>query len=287
MKLGISPYGHTRAGSFAVADAARAAGIGTFWLGEGLLEVDAFPRWAGGMEPFTWLAYLAGRYPGVRVGLGATVLPLRDVQWLSKHATTLDQLTEGNLVLVATPGFWEREFVYRGLDYHGRGRLFDEALGGLRAAFAGEPYESATVTLPAEGRLSPSPFTPGGPPLWLAGGRPTLERALRLGLGFQARRSTPPELAATAAEWFDRGGATLAVRVPIEYAPEVPAAQDAGVVGERIVGPASYLVDTIAGYHALGVADLSVFPGHHDDAALRTVEVLATEVLPQLADILG
>jgi alkanesulfonate monooxygenase SsuD/methylene tetrahydromethanopterin reductase-like flavin-dependent oxidoreductase (luciferase family) len=285
MRLGISPYGHTRAGSFAVADAARDAGIDTFWLGEGLLEVDAFPRWSGGMEPFTWLAYLAGRSPGIRVGLGATILPLRDVHWLAKHATTLDHLTEGNVVLVATPGFWEREFVYRGLDYHRRGRLFDEALGGLRAAFTGEPYESATVRLPAEGRLSPAPYTDGGPTLWLAGGRPTLERALRLGLGFQARRSDPAELAPTAREWFDRGGGTLAVRVPIEYAPEVPPAQPESEVGGRLVGPASFLAEQIAGYQALGVHDLSIFPGHQDDTSLRTVEVLATEVLPQLAGI--
>lgn len=286
MKFGLSPYGHTREGSFAAAERAREAGVSTFWLGEGLLEVEAFPLWAGGMEPFTWLAFLAGRHPGVRVGLGATVLPLRDVQWLVKHASTLDQLTAGNFVLVATPGFWEREFEFRGLDYARRGARFDESLGALRAAFRGEPYESEIAPIPAAGRLSPTPHTDGGPELWLAGGRPTLERALRLGLGFQARRAWPDELAPTAREWFDRGGAVLGMRVYVEFAEQLPTDRPESVVGDKIIGPASYLAEIIAAYAALGVADLSIVPGQDDDTALRTIDALATDVLPQLRDII-
>jgi alkanesulfonate monooxygenase SsuD/methylene tetrahydromethanopterin reductase-like flavin-dependent oxidoreductase (luciferase family) len=64
-----------------VVAAAVEGGIDTIWLGRRLLEVDAFPMWSGGLEPFVELAYLAGRHPGIRVALGAAVLPLRDVQW--------------------------------------------------------------------------------------------------------------------------------------------------------------------------------------------------------------
>ena len=137
-----------------------------------------FPQWAGGLEPFVELAWLAGRFPSVRVGLGAAVLPLRDVVWLVKEASTLDQLTHGKFDLVVAPGYWRREFDYRELDFDRRGSRFDDLLAALQAGFSGSPYEGTGARLQAEGRLSPVPFTEGGPPLWLAGGRATFERGL-------------------------------------------------------------------------------------------------------------
>lgn len=117
MRVGVSPWGSSLAGVLRVASAAVEAGVDTLWLGDGLLVVPDFPQWCGGMEPLTELAWLAGRYPSVAVGIGAAVLPLRDVLWVAKQAATLDQLTQGRFFLVVTPGIWEREFVYRGLSY--------------------------------------------------------------------------------------------------------------------------------------------------------------------------
>jgi alkanesulfonate monooxygenase SsuD/methylene tetrahydromethanopterin reductase-like flavin-dependent oxidoreductase (luciferase family) len=276
MRIGVSPFASSAAGIRRVAAAAVDGGIDTLWLGDGLLVVDAFPMWSGGLEPFVELSYFAGRHPGIRVGLGAAVLPLRDVLWLAKQAATLDQLTEGNFVLVVAPGFWEREFLYRDLSFRRRGRRFDELVGALRAAFAGDAYESESVTLPADGRLSPVPFTPGGPPLWYAGGPHTFDRAIRDGVPFQARPATPQALASTAAEWFDRGGTHLAVRVPFELGDRVESTDD------LVRGPASYLADQLAAYDDLGVTDVSLMPGRDDEASLRTVETLTGEVLPAL-----
>lgn len=277
MSIGISPYAENRAGVLRVADAAVAAGIETFWLGDGLLEVDMFPMWCGGIEPFVELSYLAGRYPGVRVALGAAVVPLRDVQWLAKQAATLDQFTEGRFLLGLAPGFWEREFDYRGLPFKGRGRLFEEGVAALRAAFAGEPFTGDHVTLPAGPVLSPRPFTPGGPPIWYAGGPATFERALRDGVPFQARRTTPDEVAELARVWRERGGTDLAVRVPFEVADAVATGDDAV---NRVAGPPSYLAEQLATYAELGIADVSVIPGRDEASSLRTIEALATEVLP-------
>jgi alkanesulfonate monooxygenase SsuD/methylene tetrahydromethanopterin reductase-like flavin-dependent oxidoreductase (luciferase family) len=237
------------------------------------------------MEPLTELAWLAGRYPSVSVGIGAAVLPLRDVLWVAKQAATLDQLTEGRFLLVVTPGIWEREFVYRGLSYKARGKRFDDFLDALQAAFAGHGYRGDAIELPDEGRLSPVPFTPGGPPVWLAGDRATFERALRRGLPFQARATRPEALEPLAREWFERGGGDLAVRVALQVADKVPAATGAvGSVAQAnaLVGPATYLAEQLAAYQALGVTDVSFIPGHDDETSLRTIEALTTQILPAL-----
>lgn len=285
MRIGISPFATTRNGSFAVADLAYEGGIDTFWLGEGLLIVDEFPRWSGGMEPFTWLAYLAGRYPGVRVGVGASVLPLRDIQWLAKQASTLDQLTEGNHVLAVAPGFWEREFAYRGVEFTRRGTLTDELLDGLIAAFEGRPHSGAGVELPSSGRLSPEPFDGRSPELWLAGADAMMRRALRRGLPFQARAQTPEQASTSRNSWSAAGGGTFALRVPIRVTKEALEKAPTHISGPVVAGSPEQVAEQLTAYAKAGVDDLSIIPGNNDEVSLETTRLLVNEVLPRVEEV--
>ncbi len=286
MRIGVSPWGSSFPGVVRVATAAAEAGLDTLWLGDGLLVVPDFPQWSGGMEPLVELSWLAGRFPSMAVGVGAAVLPLRDVMWVAKQAATLDQLTEGRFFLVVTPGIWEREFTYRGLSYRRRGSRFDESISALLAAFAGQSHHGPEIVVPDDGRLSPVPFTPGGPPLWLAGDRATFERALERGLPFQARATTPGDLEPIAAEWFARGGGQLAVRIALRVTDRVTRSPTnlGGVArANELAGSPAYLADQLAAYRALGVTDLSLMPGRDDETSLRTIHDLATKILPAAA----
>ena len=284
MRVGVSPWGSSLAGVLRVASAAVEAGVDTLWLGDGLLVVPDFPQWCGGMEPLTELAWLAGRYPSVAVGIGAAVLPLRDVLWVAKQAATLDQLTQGRFFLVVTPGIWEREFVYRGLSYQARGKRFDDFVDALQAAFVGRGYRGDAIELPEVGRLSPVPFTPGGPPVWLAGDRATFERALKRGLPFQARAARPEVLQPLAREWSERGGGELAVRIAVQVTDERAETGAVGSVAQAnaLVGPATYLAEQLVAYKDSGVTDVSLIPGHDDETSLRTIDALAAQILPAL-----
>jgi alkanesulfonate monooxygenase SsuD/methylene tetrahydromethanopterin reductase-like flavin-dependent oxidoreductase (luciferase family) len=285
MRIGVSPWGSSFPGVIRVATAAAEAGLDTLWLGDGLLVVPDFPQWSGGMEPFVELSWLAGRFPSMAVGVGAAVLPLRDVMWVAKQASTLDQLTEGRFFLVVTPGIWEREFAFRGLSYSDRGSRYNDSISALLAAFAGLPHDGPEIVLPGDGRLSPVPFTPGGPPLWLAGDRATFERALDRSLPFQARATTPAELEPLAKEWFARGGGELGVRIGLRVAEEVaPSATNSDSVASanELAGPPAYLAEQLAAYSTLGVTDLSLMPGRDDETSLRTIDDLATKILPVL-----
>ncbi|MDH3755068.1 MAG: LLM class flavin-dependent oxidoreductase [Acidimicrobiia bacterium] len=281
MRLGISPFASTREGVIRISEAAVDGGLDTLWLGDGYVAGDDFPGWAGGMESMTELAWLSGRFPSARVGVSAAVLPLRDPQWLAKEANTLDNLTSGGFVLVVTPGFWPRDFSHRGVDFDDRGTLFDERLGALVAALDGSSFDGVHTHVPAWGRLAPEPDTGGGVPVWLAGATATMRRALRLGMPYQASRATPDDLAPIAAEWFDNGGTVLAHRVRVQ-AGDVDATGNE-VDWQAITGSADQLVDALERFRELGVSDLSMVPGQHERASLDTIEVLAVDVLPQLA----
>ena len=281
LRIGISPWAANRDGVERVAAAALSVGIGTFWLGDGLLGRPDFPAWSGGMESFGELAWLAGRYPGASVALGAAVLPLRDPLWVAKSAATLDQLTEGRFTLVLAPGNWPDEFAAMSRDFGRRGAALESGLRTLREIW------SASA---GDGGPSPRPFSPGGPPIWLAGARATMLRAIRLGLPFQASRIGPSALAATAREWFDRGGTELAVRVrmgtgragsgaaaggPGKFSADPPTATDTGA----LIGSAAFLAEQVGAFRRLGVTDLSIMPGQDLDSSLRTIEALAEAAL--------
>ena len=255
-------------------------GIQTLWLGDGLLVNADFPGWSGAFEPFTELAWLGGRFPSAALGLTAAVLPLRDIAWLTKQAATLDNLMEGRFVLAVAPGFWEHELRWRGIDFAERGAVFAESLAALRAGLAGEPFEGRWTRFPTEGRLAPVPYTKGGPPIWLAGGPATMQRAIAAGLPFQVSRVSPEALEPLATKWFDAGGTTLAVRARIQVADEVP--QGTGVNWNALAGPASYLVEQLASFAALGVADISIIPGQGDEASLRTIDAFGETIVPAL-----
>ncbi|MBL7499479.1 LLM class flavin-dependent oxidoreductase [Frankia sp. CNm7] len=267
MRLGVSPYGSDRAETIAFADAAVAGGIDALWLGDGMFRRPDFAGWRGGLESMVELAWFSGRHPAARIGITAAVLPVRDMDWLVRQAATLDHLTEGRFVLAVAPGFWADELAYRGVPPDERGRRFRECLDELRASLAGEV-------------LSPEPFTPGGPPIWLAGASETMRLAARLGLPYQASRALPAELAPLAARFRDLGGGVLAHRIYVEAGTAVP--DGVQVARHVLAGSAEQLLDGLARYRELGVADLSMVLGHDDPTARRTLDVLLTDVLPRL-----
>ncbi len=173
LRIGISPWAASRSGVERVAEAAMDVGIDTFWLGDGLLGRPDFPAWSGGLESFGELAWLAGRYPGASVALGAAVLPLRDPLWVAKSAATLDQLTQGRFTLVLTPGNWPEEFAAMGRDFGGRGTAPESGLCSLReicrpgrgdGGLSPRPWESRRAShLPLAARAHDARGDPPGP----------------------------------------------------------------------------------------------------------------------------
>ena len=150
--------------------------------------------------------------------------------------------------------------------------MFDERLDELLAALGDD-------------RFSPGPQESGPPPVWLAGARATMDKAIARGLTFQSSRATPDDLAPLAREIFDRGGTALAHRVRVEYGTHPVDGED--LDWNAVTGSVDQIVDALGRFRAMGVSDISIVPGQDDETSMRTVEILVSEVAPQLADSSG
>ena len=181
-----------------LASRAERLGFDAIWVGDSLL---ARPR----HEPLTLLAAVAGRVPRVMLGTAVLLPALRNPTVLAHIIATLDQVSEGRLVLGVgiardTPDI-RAEFMAAGVPFDKRvGRML-EGLQLMRALWSGKSIDWDGRWQVKAGVLGPTPHTPGGPPFWLAGSLPvSLERAGRHFDGWLPNAGTPDQWRAQWAE---------------------------------------------------------------------------------------
>src|SRR6202049_3465578 len=104
---------------------------------DGLIE-HHFVR-HGGLFPanFAFLSYLAARTTRIRLGTGATVLPLNDPVRVAEQAATLDQLSQGRFDFGVGRGFIRDEFDIFGVDMKESRERVEEGVDLVKQAWAG------------------------------------------------------------------------------------------------------------------------------------------------------
>jgi probable F420-dependent oxidoreductase len=180
--------------------AARAESLGydSVWVGDSLL---ARPR----HEPLTLLAGVAGRVKRVELGTAVLLPALRNPVLLAHQVATLDQVSEGRLILgvgfAADRPNIRAEFAAAGVPFDKRiGRMM-EGMRLCRALWTGQPVTWEGRWQVADGVLAPTPHRPGGPPLWIGGNLPaSLERA---GKWFDGWFPIAPDAATFARQWAE------------------------------------------------------------------------------------
>jgi alkanesulfonate monooxygenase SsuD/methylene tetrahydromethanopterin reductase-like flavin-dependent oxidoreductase (luciferase family) len=122
------------------------------------------------LEPFTLLAAVAARHPGMSVGTLVTRVTLRPAALLAKMAAGLDQLSGGRAILAMGTGDRASlpEHETFGIPFPpvaDRLALLEETVGALRALFDGRAWPGGPHVAPLAGPLLP----PGAPSLWVGG----------------------------------------------------------------------------------------------------------------------
>jgi alkanesulfonate monooxygenase SsuD/methylene tetrahydromethanopterin reductase-like flavin-dependent oxidoreductase (luciferase family) len=126
-------------------------------------------------EPFTTLAWLAGVTGRIRLGTTVLIAPYRHPLLVARMAANLNDLSGGRLVLGVGVGWARQEFDALGVAFRERGKLTDEHLAAIRAAW-----------------LDDQDYRGGPVPIWIGGNSDAaLRRAVRVGDAWHPLRFTP------------------------------------------------------------------------------------------------
>jgi probable F420-dependent oxidoreductase len=173
---------------------AEALGLDDVWVSEHIIVPrDKFPRSPLFYDPVLTLTWVAAVTNRVRLGTSVLVLPMRHPLPLAKELATLQNFSEGRLILGAGVGWLEPEFAALGVPFNERGRRLDEGLAMMRAVWTQDPVTFHSRTIPAviEGMtMTPMPTTPI--PLWLGGNSDAaIRRTIRVADGWHGSGHTP------------------------------------------------------------------------------------------------
>jgi probable F420-dependent oxidoreductase len=178
---------------FELVDRLERLDIDSLWVSERLVSSALI------LEPITFLSYVAGRLPKLKLGTSTLVLPARNPIILAKELATLDYLSRGRLFpAVGLGGDESKDLQAVGVSKKERAGRADEAIMVMRrlwtednVTFEGKFYSIQDVT------IRPRPWQKNGLPIWVGGrSQAALRRTGRLGDGWLVSSVSPAEVEA-------------------------------------------------------------------------------------------
>jgi probable F420-dependent oxidoreductase len=134
-------------------------------------------------DPFIALAWMAEITQHLDIGTTVTILPYRHPLLTARMAANIDHISDGRLVLGVGVGWSPAEYTALGIPFEQRGRITDEYLRAIIAAWGSDrvgldgefvSYEDVAT--------GPRPLRVPHPPIWVGGtSRPAIRRAARFG----------------------------------------------------------------------------------------------------------
>ena len=109
-------------------------GFKALWVRDVPLHVPTFGDAGQTYDPFTYLGFLAGQTEHIALGVSSIALPLHHPIHVAKSVNTIDQLSEGRLILGIASGDRKEEYPATGFDYESRGASFRDAYDFIRAS---------------------------------------------------------------------------------------------------------------------------------------------------------
>lgn len=232
------------------------------------------------------LGWLAGVTSSTRLLSHVAVPAYRHPLQVAKAWATLDAVSGGRAVMGVGAGHVEGEFALFGLDFTARGRLLDEAIDAVRAAFTDEfaKVDGPTWSFTGYGQ-KPRPLQPGGPPIWVGGSsKPAMRRAAERGDGWLPQGPVTPEAIAfiRAHRQATRGEEPIDIGA---IAGPVYVGEPTWDTGPCISGPPEKLAHVLGKLRALGVDQVQVRPRSRSvDELVDQITAFGTQVGPLLAD---
>jgi probable F420-dependent oxidoreductase len=220
-------------------------------------------------EAMSLLAFAAGASRRVRLGVGCLVLPQRHPLIVAKEAVTIDQLSEGRLLLGLVGGWLEEEFHALDVPFEQRRSRLEEGVALMRHCWETDQpsWTGKHWTFPRLQFLPKPRQTPL--PIWFGGhSRAAMRRAAMLGDGWYGSR-LPPEAAAPRVRAI-KADRRESPRQDHPFTVMISARTDPSDVADKLT--ASGIRDVLRRYDAVGV-DVVLFDTNVLDS--RSVVALA------------
>lgn len=282
------PWEHD-AGAAEIVQVARAADAAGF-LYVGVCDHVAIPRQAAETMSTAWwdtiatLSYLAAVTERVHLLGHVYVLPYRHPLVAAKAWATLDALSGGRAILGVGAGHVRGEFEALGVPFGERGRLLDEGIDAVRAAFATEFPAHQGERWQFEGlgqRPRPAQATL---PIWVGGSsKAAMRRAAERGDGWLPQG--PPEGGMEAGIAYVRAhrAATRGDDPIVLGALSGPlhVGEPGWDTGRCVRGPAEKIAAYLRTYRDLGVDQIQVaFPSRSASELCDQIAAFAADVAP-------
>jgi probable F420-dependent oxidoreductase len=263
---------------------AEADGFDSVWFADHLLYRYAGQPTRGIWECWTLMAALAEATQRVEIGPLVLCNSLRNPAILAKMAATLDEVSQGRLILGVGAGWNEPEYTAFGVPFDHRVDRFEEALQILRPLlrtgrvdFAGRHYQARDC------EIAPPGPRPEGPPLLVGAEGPrmlrlTAQYADMWNIGYMGRPDTMTEPVAriqAACREVGRDPATLGVTALIGlWFPDLRD-QQPPMFDKPLTGTVEEIAEAMRGYAELGVQHIMFqYEPYTDEARGRLAAAL-------------
>lgn len=180
-----------------LAQAAEERGFESLWLPEhSHIPASRLSPWPGGpelpkmyydvMDPFVSLATAASVTSRIKLCTGICLVVQRDPIQLAKEVASLDQLSDGRVVLGIGAGWNAEEMTNHGTDFDRRFKIMREKIEAMQAIWTQDKAEYHGEFVDFDPIMAwPKPVQKPHPPIILGGGFPGgAKRAIRYGNGW-------------------------------------------------------------------------------------------------------
>ena len=257
-------------------------GFKALWLRDVPFNVPTFGDAGQTFDPFTYLGYLAGQTTNIALGVASIALPLHYPIHVAKSAATVDQLSEGRLILGVASGDRYEEYPAMGIDYENRGKLFREAFFYIRKTQENFPTFESNSYGNLKGKIDVLPkATAQKIPLLITGSsRQTLDWNAENGDGWISY----PQDVNIISQWRDLVAKNKGYNKPFMQPLYLVLQKDDDFkplpihLGLRI--GANYLIDYLHHLEDIGVNHVALNLRFNSMDIDRTLEYLAEKVLP-------
>ncbi len=283
-------------------------GFDSLWVWDHiLLGVEpSFPI----IDSLTLLTAVAARTTKIKLSTGILVLPLRNPVVLAKQLSSIDQISNGRLLLAMAAGWYKREFDAVGVPFEQRCKIMDENLDILKRFWTEDMVkgEWSHHKIPA-GVMYPKPAQKPRPPILIGGYVDrVLKRAAVAGDGWLTYFYRPESFAKSWAKVRDfaqqagkdpdtlMNGAQLPIMIGTSRAAVEGkmmewlgtewdyAAWSDSTKDSAIIGTVDECVAQLKAHLAAGVQKLIFVPYKYD---MSQIEIIATEIIPRLKAFQG